>query len=108
MQQVPTGAVGDAADTLNYSSGKLEKYANNIDPNQTKTITVGRGRHRHRTVVHRDVDKAINKGLGRIGARAARRLGAIGYIIDTPNLVSDIENLKRALGFNYNEGLILK
>lgn len=39
---------------------------------------------------------------------AARGLGAIGYIIDTPNFVSDIENLKRALGFNYNEGLILK
>ena len=108
MQQVPTGSAGDTADMLSYGSGKLMKHANNINPNQTKTITVGRGRHRRRTVVHRDMDKAINKGLGRIGAKAARGLGTIGYIIDTPNLVSDIENLKRALGFNYNAGLILK
>ena len=108
MQQVPTGAAGDTADMLSYGSGKLMKYADNINPNQTKTITVGRGRHRHRTVVHRDMDKAINKGLGRIGAKAARGLGILGYIIDTPNFVSDIENLKRALGFNYNAGLILK
>lgn len=108
MQQVPTGAAGDTADMLSYGSGKLMKYADNINPNQTKTITVGRGRHRRRTVVHRDMDKAINKGLGRIGAKAARGLGAIGYIIDAPNFVSDIENLKRALGFNYNAGLILK
>lgn len=108
MQQVPTGAVGDAADMLGYGSGKLMKYADNINPNQTRTITVGRGRYRRRTVVHRDMDKAVSKGLGRIGAKAARGLGILGYIIDTPNLVSDIENLKRALGFNYNEGLILK
>ena len=108
MQQVPIGSAGDTADMLSYGSGKLMKYADNINPNQTKTITVGRGRHRHRTVVHRDMDKAINKGLGRIGAKAARGLGTLGYIIDTPNLVSDIENLKRALGFNYNAGLILK
>ena len=108
MQQVPTGAAGDTADMLSYGSGKLMKYADNINPNQTKTITVGRGRHRHRTVVHRDMDKAINKGLSRIGAKAARGLGTLGYIIDTPNFVSDIENLKRALGFNYNAGLILK
>ena len=108
MQQVPTGVAGDTADMLSYGSGKLMKYADNINPNQTKTITVGRGRHRHRTVVHRDMDKAINKGLSRIGAKAARGLGTLGYIIDTPNLVSDIENLKRALGFNYNAGLILK
>lgn len=108
MQQAPIGVAGDTADMLSYGSGKLMEYADNIDPNQTKTVTIGRGRHRRRTVVHRDMDKAITKGLGRIGTRAARGLGAIGYIIDTPNLVSDIENLKRALGFNYNEGLILK
>lgn len=108
MEQVPTGAVGDAADVLNYGSGKLSEYADNIDPNQTQTITVGRGKHRHKTVVHRDMDKALNKGLSRIGTKAAKGLGLIGYAIDTPNMVSDIENLKRALGFNYNEGLILK
>lgn len=108
MQQVPTGAIGDAADVLNYSSGRLSRYADSIDPNQTKVITVGRGRHRRKSVVHRDMDKAINKGLSRIGAKAARGLGIIGMAIDTPNFVSDIENLKRALGFNYNAGLILK
>ena len=108
MQQVPTGAAGDTADMLSYGRGKLDEYVDNIDPNQTKIITVGRGRHRRRSVVHRDFDKAINKGLSRIGAKAARGLGAIGYIIDTPNFVSDIENLKRALGFNYNASLILK
>lgn len=108
MQQVPTGAIGDAADVLNYSSGRLSRYADSIDPNQTKVITVGRGRNRRKSVVHRDMDKAINKGLSRIGAKAARGLGIIGMAIDTPNFVSDIENLKRALGFNYNAGLILK
>lgn len=90
MQQVPTGAAGDTADMLSYGSGKLMEYADNIDSNQTKTVTIGRGRHRRRTVVHRDMDKAITKGLSRIGASAARGLGTIGYIIDTPNLVSDI------------------
>lgn len=108
MQQVPTGAIGDAGDVLSYGSGRLSRYADSIDPNQTKVITVGRGRNRHRTVVHRDMDKAINKGLSRIGAKAARGLGIVGMAIDTPNFVSDIENLKRALGFNYNAGLILK
>lgn len=108
MQQVPTGAIGDASDILNYGSGRLSRYANSIDPNQTKVITVGRGRHRRKTVVRRNIDKAINKGLSRIGTRAARGLGIVGMVIDTPNFVSDLENLKRALGFNYNAGLILK
>lgn len=108
MQQIPTGAVGDASDVLNYGSGRLSRYADSIDPNQTKVITVGRGRHRRKAVVHRNMDKAINKGLSRIGARAARGLGIVGMVIDTPNFVSDLENLKRALGFNYNAGLILK
>jgi hypothetical protein len=33
---------------------------------------------------------------------AAKTLGVAGLILDTPNIVSDIENLKRTLGFNYN------
>jgi hypothetical protein len=32
----------------------------------------------------------------------AKGLGIAGLILDTPNMVADIENLKRALGFNYN------
>jgi hypothetical protein len=33
---------------------------------------------------------------------AAKTLGLAGLILDTPNIVADYENLKRALGFNYN------
>lgn len=38
----------------------------------------------------------------------AKGLGAAGLILDTPNIVSDIENLKRAVGLSYNHQLLMK
>lgn len=40
------------------------------------------------------------RGLG-------KALGLVGMVLDTPNIVSDFENLKRAVGLPYNNGLII-
>ena len=38
----------------------------------------------------------------------AKGLGLAGLILDTPNMVADIENLKRAVGLPYNHQLLMK
>jgi hypothetical protein len=38
----------------------------------------------------------------------AKGLGLAGLILDTPNMVADIENLKRAVGLPYNHQLLIK
>ena len=103
MQQVPTGAIGDAADVLNYGSTKIGSKA---DKMTEMAIRHKRGSIR-RSLLH-NTNKEVGKSIGRMAPKAARGLGIVGMAIDTPNFVSDIENLKRALGFNYNAGLILK
>lgn len=74
--------------------------ANNKQSNRTYR---GWDRKRHR-----------NKNYGkpyinsRLAKPLAKGLGIVGLILDTPNMVSDLENLKRALGFNYNHQLLMK
>ena len=59
------------------------------------------------SLIH-NTNKSVGTYIGKIGPKLAKNLGIVGMAIDTPNFVSDLENLKRALGLNYNEGLILK
>lgn len=103
MQQIPIGIVGDASDILNYSGYKIGNKAENMSK---ASIRSKRGQVR-RALLH-NANKKLGSEIGKVLPKAARGLGVAGMVIDTPNFVSDIENLKRALGFNYNAGLILK
>lgn len=103
MQQVPIGTIGDAGDTIRYGSNKA---GNKADKMTTKKINHRRGSVRS-SLIH-NTNKTMGTNIGKIGPKLAKNLGIVGMVIDTPNFVSDLENLKRALGFNYNEGLILK
>ncbi len=103
MQQVPIGTIGDAGDALRYGSNKIGTKA---DKMTTKKISYRRGSVRN-SLIH-NTNKSVGTYIGKIGPKLAKNLGIVGMAIDTPNFVSDLENLKRALGLNYNEGLILK
>ena len=103
MQQVPIGTIGDAGDALRYGSNKIGTKAGKMT---TKKISHRRGSVRN-SLLH-NTNKSVGTYIGKIGPKLAKNLGIVGMAIDTPNFVSDLENLKRALGLNYNEGLILK
>ena len=104
MQQIPTGTIGDMGDVLRYSSSKIGTKADKMTT--TKINTRKRGSIRS-SLLH-NTNKNVGTNIGKIGPKLAKNLGIVGMAIDTPNFVSDLENLKRALGLNYNEGLILK
>ena len=91
-------------DVLRYSSSKIGTKADKMTT--TKINTRKRGSVRS-SLLH-NTNKNVGTNIGKIGPKLAKNLGIVGMAIDTPNFVSDLENLKRALGFNYNEGLILK
>lgn len=103
FKEVISGANGDMADAINWSTRKVGNTAERMP-----TRVIPRTRGKVRSALLHNTNKSLGKTIGKIGRSGAKTLGFIGMVLDTPNMVSDIENLKRVLGFKYNEDLILK